>query len=60
MRFGRVVAASSIAAVMALIGPTIAHAAGGGTVPLPDSLVLIVSGVAGMVGVSWWVRRNKK
>jgi hypothetical protein len=27
-------------------------------VPLPSSLMLIVSGVAGLAGVGWWIRRK--
>ena len=33
-------------------------AGGGAQVPLPGSLALIVTGVAGLVGASWWLRRK--
>ena len=40
----------------------VAHAAGGGNggvaIPLPGSLALLVTGVVGLAGASWWLRRK--
>jgi len=45
----------TLAAVFGITGT--AHAAGS-TVPFPPSLVLVVTGAAGIAGYAWWTRRK--
>ena len=47
----------SLLTVLVMTGT--AHAGGSGTAPLPDSLLLLVTGGAGVVGYAWWTRRKK-
>jgi hypothetical protein len=59
MRLGRLVSAFTLTVLAA--GTAYAAGAGDGAIalPLPGSLVLLSSGVAGLAGLSWWLRRKK-
>jgi hypothetical protein len=49
---------STVLTLLAVLGFTgTAHAAGA-QVPLPPSLVFVVTGAAGIAGYAWWVRRK--
>ncbi|HXG05144.1 MAG TPA: hypothetical protein VNO23_17240 [Candidatus Binatia bacterium] len=52
----------AIAVAVGLTATGLAHAGAqdtaNGIVPLPGSLVLLGAGVAGLAGVSWWLRRK--
>ena len=52
----RLSAILALAGVLVVTG--IAHASTP-SVPLPDSLVLVVTGAVGVVGYAWWSRRKK-
>jgi PEP-CTERM motif len=60
MRMGSLLSVLSTAGIVALTA-SVAYAAGqdtAGTVPLPSSLMLLTTGVVGLAGASWWIRRK--
>ena len=64
MRIERALTMVLAAGVLEVVVVGMAHAAGGGVagggvaVPLPGSLALLVTGVVGLAGASWWLRRK--
>lgn len=60
MRIGRFISMLSIAGFV-LATASIAHAAGSDTgtaIPEPGTLALLTTGVAGLAGAAWWLRRK--
>jgi hypothetical protein len=60
MRIGPIFSMLSMA-VVAVATASIAYAAGqdtGTAIPEPGTLALLTTGVAGLVGASWWIRRK--
>lgn len=61
MRIGRLIGMLSTAGVV-MTTASIAYAAGQdtgtGIVPEPGTLALLATGIAGLAGASWWLRRK--
>jgi hypothetical protein len=63
MNIQRLMSAVGIAGVVGIVTAGVAYASAQDTasviaVPLPSSLALLASGIAGLAGVSWWLRRK--
>ena len=62
MRMERALKMVVAVGVLEAVVAGLAHAADGGNggvaIPLPGSLALLVTGVVGLAGASWWLRRK--